>query len=98
MQQEKTYPIPARLMVNITRYLQTQPWGNVNELMYAITQICQPIDDAEARQQQMMNQQLPMPPGAGGDAQLPPSAPNGSRRARRERPQLHDVSDPPDKE
>jgi hypothetical protein len=67
---EKTYPFPAQLAVAIVNYLQQQPWGEVNELMYRIQCVCRPIDEAEAR--------------AGGDAQLPPlpPGPNGSGRRR----------------
>lgn len=97
MQQEKIYPIPATLMVALTRYLQTKPWAEVNEFMFAITRVCQPIDEAEARAQQIANTTLPLPPGAGGDAQ--PQPPNGGdgapRSTKGRRLQLRDVNEPP---
>lgn len=99
MEAEKTYPIPASLMVAISRYLQTQPWAQVNELMFGITRVCQPIDEAEVRAAQMANSGFPMPPNAGGEAQLngaAPPLPTREAGPRRKRPQL--VNNDDDKE
>ena len=93
MQEEKIYPVPARVLVPIANYLKKRPWEETNEFIYALLRICQPIDEAEERALRMANKQMPLPPGAGGDAELPPSPPNGSGRTRRER--RRDASDTP---